>query len=240
MKLYNFTYLFALCAAFYQGTALATKIKTCVDNSTGNIRVSDSCGPTEYALTLNTTGPQGPQGIPGPAGPTGPAGLPGPQGPKGPKGNTGPQGVPGKDGMIRLYDANNQFIGLSVDGNTKIYIPDLKAFSYIKSDGDIYGGIVSTSYYYTTTDCTGDYYNMLIIQNDTGLLNSFTTQIIKAGESYIYSDIIIKNLSYNSIMGSSGCLNYFYGVIKYAIKPPIQNSITLPFNIPIKFPLHPE
>lgn len=67
-------------------------------------------------VTLGVTGPQGPQGLPGPAGPQGPAGpmgfpgapgpagpmgapgLPGPAGPTGLAGPAGPQGPPGLAG----------------------------------------------------------------------------------------------------------------------------------------------
>ena len=45
------------------------------------------------------TGPQGPQGIPGPQGPIGPRGLTGATGPQGPIGATGPAGPQGETGL---------------------------------------------------------------------------------------------------------------------------------------------
>jgi len=44
-------------------------------------------------LTVGATGPQGPQGIPGPQGATGPEGPSGPQGPTGATGSPGPAGI---------------------------------------------------------------------------------------------------------------------------------------------------
>ena len=47
---------------------------------------------------LGATGPQGIQGVSGPAGPQGPQGLPGPTGSQGPQGLPGPQGIQGVKG----------------------------------------------------------------------------------------------------------------------------------------------
>ena len=55
----------------------------------------DSCRGPETEVSWNHTGPQGPQGLQGPAGDTGPAG---PQGPAGDPGATGPQGPQGPAG----------------------------------------------------------------------------------------------------------------------------------------------
>jgi hypothetical protein len=71
----------------------------CVSNSNGNLRVvtaPSDCKHNEVAIDWNQTGPQGQQGIQGPAGVQGDTG---PQGPTGPKGDTGAQGVPGPAGV---------------------------------------------------------------------------------------------------------------------------------------------
>jgi hypothetical protein len=80
-------------------------INGCYKSVNGQLRVidpaTDSCHPSETAISWSQTGPQGPKGDPGPPGPAGPQGPTGPQGPQGlqgppgPQGATGPQGPPG-------------------------------------------------------------------------------------------------------------------------------------------------
>src|SRR5687767_5050186 len=55
-------------------------INACYSKTTGVLRVSNYCLPTETAITWNQVGPQGP------AGPRGPQGAQGPRGPQGPAG----------------------------------------------------------------------------------------------------------------------------------------------------------
>jgi Collagen triple helix repeat (20 copies) len=86
-------------------------INGCYKSQNGQLRLidpaSDSCHPSETAISWSQTGPQGPPGPAGPAGPagpkgdtgaTGPAGPPGPIGPQGPAGPQGPQGIQGEPG----------------------------------------------------------------------------------------------------------------------------------------------
>jgi Collagen triple helix repeat (20 copies) len=83
-------------------------INGCYKSQNGQLRLidaaSDSCHPSEKAISWSQTGPQGPKGDkgdPGPAGPPGPAGATGPAGPAGPagpQGATGPQGPAGPPG----------------------------------------------------------------------------------------------------------------------------------------------
>ena len=74
-------------------------INGCYKTQNGQLRLidpaTDSCHPSETAISWSQTGPQGPAGPPGP---TGPAGPPGPVGPPGPAGPTGPAGPPGPVG----------------------------------------------------------------------------------------------------------------------------------------------
>src|SRR6266851_5996580 len=80
----------------------------CFKSSSGLLRVidtaTDSCGPSETAISWSQTGPQGPagppgaNGLPGPQGAVGPAGPAGIQGPKGDQGATGAQGPQGAAG----------------------------------------------------------------------------------------------------------------------------------------------
>jgi hypothetical protein len=83
-------------------------INGCYKSQNGQLRLidpaTDSCHPSETAISWSQTGPQGPAGPPGPAGPAGaqgpagPQGIPGPQGRAGPQGATGPQGPAGPPG----------------------------------------------------------------------------------------------------------------------------------------------
>ncbi len=80
-------------------------IHGCYKSQNGQLRLidpaTDSCRPSETAISWSQTGPQGPPGPTGPAGPqgpTGPAGPQGPTGPAGPQGPTGPQGPKGDTG----------------------------------------------------------------------------------------------------------------------------------------------
>ena len=91
-------------------------INGCYKSQNGQLRLidpaSDSCHPSETAISWSQTGPQGPKGDkgdPGPAGPQGPAGPAGPkgdtgdqglQGPAGPQGPAGSQGIPGPQGPM--------------------------------------------------------------------------------------------------------------------------------------------
>jgi hypothetical protein len=80
-------------------------INGCYKSVNGQLRLidpaTDSCHPSETAISWSQTGPQGPKGDPGPPGPpgpqgpAGPQGIPGPQGPQGPPGPQGPAGPPG-------------------------------------------------------------------------------------------------------------------------------------------------
>ena len=78
-------------------------INGCYKSQNGQLRLidpaSDSCNPSETAISWNRTGPQGPQGPQGPAGPAGPQGPAGPAGSTGPAGPAGPQGPAGPAGL---------------------------------------------------------------------------------------------------------------------------------------------
>ncbi len=79
-------------------------IHGCYQKNVGNLRVidpaTDSCRPSEVALTWSETGPQGSQGVQGVQGPRGPIGTTGPTGPVGPAGPVGSTGLVGPAGPV--------------------------------------------------------------------------------------------------------------------------------------------
>jgi hypothetical protein len=85
-------------------------INGCYKSQNGQLRLidpaTDSCHPSETAISWSQTGPQGPAGPPGPTGPAGPPGPVGPTGPAGPQGATGPTGPQGPQGLSGLPPVN--------------------------------------------------------------------------------------------------------------------------------------
>ncbi|HET8874477.1 MAG TPA: hypothetical protein VFM83_12405, partial [Gaiellaceae bacterium] len=75
----------------------------CYTSANGQLRLidpaTDSCRPSETAISWSQTGPQGLKGDPGPPGPAGPQGPAGPHGIPGPHGPAGPQGPAGPPGL---------------------------------------------------------------------------------------------------------------------------------------------
>src|SRR5829696_7911112 len=95
-------------------------INGCYKSQNGQLRLidpaTDSCHPSETAISWSQTGPQGPKGDKGDkgaTGPVGPAGPAGPQGATGPQGPAGPQGPPGPTsvrttGFVTLTPGNTR------------------------------------------------------------------------------------------------------------------------------------
>jgi hypothetical protein len=106
-----------IMVGFMFGIGASDAAVLCASKS-GVLSVRTTCKKTESRIdpvTLDLTGPQGFQGIPGTVGPQGPAGnqgLPGPVGPQGPAGNQGPPGPTGaasfsdKDYYLRTLPSN--------------------------------------------------------------------------------------------------------------------------------------
>jgi hypothetical protein len=77
------------------------KIHSCVNNSSGTIKIvspSTTCANNEVPLDWNAEGPAGAQGPQGEKGDKGDTGATGPQGPQGEKGDAGAAGPPGPQG----------------------------------------------------------------------------------------------------------------------------------------------
>ena len=170
----------------------------CIQRFTGKFRVVNNpskCRPPEIAISWNKVGPVGPKGDTGdmgPAGPPGPQGLQGPQGiagPPGQKGDTGPQGVQGPEGpmgpdgppgegLIKVFDANNNFIGILVniepgaiihlgqedyiEPNITVYVPSIGKFfrfyigRYTNAGYNLHWFI---NLYYQLPSCNSDEFN---------------------------------------------------------------------------------
>lgn len=134
-------------------------------------------GPQGEPGPIGPVGPSGNNGADGQDGATGPAGPPGrdgengqngapgaqgaagPVGPPGPSGKDGMDGVPGPPGFVRVYDANNQDLGLVValPGYSLVtFIPEGNLIIPWLDDDTIpplsaYNGVI-----FTTSDCSGE------------------------------------------------------------------------------------
>src|SRR5215203_6318756 len=84
----------------FTSAASAAQIYTCVNVSSGTIKIVDGvvCKTGEVSLSWNSAGPAGLQGPKGDKGDTGATGATGAQGIQGEKGDTGAQGIQGEKG----------------------------------------------------------------------------------------------------------------------------------------------
>jgi hypothetical protein len=166
-------------------------------------------------------GPQGPVGEMGPQGPAGWDGAQGPMGPAGPRGlqgAQGPAGPAGASGGIKVYDANNQYLGLSV-GNSQTFIPSLEAFA--------------TLTYAVATDGYADLNGLTVYGPDISWLTNppgfeyFTSPDCSAGGVKVVSsdtpppNVLVRNPDGSDV--SFGLLN-----IQTYSKAQIQSELTLP------------
>jgi hypothetical protein len=112
---------FALLSAAAVVPVHAAVIHSCVNKTTGAIRLVSAttpCKATETAVSWNTIGPQGPQGPQGVQGAQGPQGAQGAQGPQGAQGATGPQGPQGPQGPAGSTTIPANLTTLSTDLST--------------------------------------------------------------------------------------------------------------------------
>jgi len=131
-----------------------TKIHSCVDNKTGNIKIvaaTATCKPGEAALDWNIQGAPGPQGIAGAQGPQGP------QGPQGLQGAQGSQGAPGP-GALRVVNSNDEQVGsysYGPYGHRAVRVVDSYAVGIdFAPDGHL-NIREDVTFYYFSPDCTG-------------------------------------------------------------------------------------
>src|SRR5215203_3023339 len=86
----------------FTSAASAAQIYTCVNVSSGTIKIVDGvvCKTGEVSLSWNSAGPAGPEGPKGDKGDKGDTGAIGAQGVQGEKGDTGPTGAQGVQGEM--------------------------------------------------------------------------------------------------------------------------------------------
>jgi hypothetical protein len=229
----------------------------CVQKNAGNLRVVDSPSQcnlrNENPISWNLVGPQGPVGPTGPQGPAGQAGEPGPMGPPGPigdKGNrgdpgpqgqigsTGPQGPPGSPSAIKVYDANNQYLGIFVHKEPgasflRIFVPDLNAFAGIDS---LSGNLYSVPLWFTESGCSGTPYFPYSMSGPW----TFPPSLFSNNNTpyMIGSDVVsvtYKSYGSHSSSGKYSCSEM--GGSNYGHPAAAVSSKDIPFTLPVPFPV---
>lgn len=156
----------------------------------------------------------------------------GPQGPKGDRGDIGPQGPAGVGGPS-VYDANGQYLGISVTPTT-VYVPSLKKYlTFDLTTGDVSVGMFTdagteVSKYYFTSDCNGPFYVDLLARYN----------IFKTDNGYYTGDanaplVQIDSYYTKNSMSSYQCYSSAPMMVKKYI---LASSVTLPFQTPIALP----
>jgi hypothetical protein len=139
---------------------------------------------------------------------------------------------------IKVYDANNQYLGylgtlyeseLSNSGLIEIYIPSLKKFAFIGTWGtwadDVgkKGIFAERSFYYESNNCTGTPY----AENIYGIYKGPNDKYYTAKNGY--PTLITKN-SAGGVNGCSHDSSNFDSLLVEAIE------VTLPFTVPVALP----
>jgi hypothetical protein len=240
----------------------ADQASVCVHRKTGVMRLTQNCRKAETSLLLNTTGPQGeqgepgigivgPQGLVGATGPQGPKGSTGPAGPQGPKGDTGPAGPAS---AVQILDANGQFLGYP-STEAHVYIPSLKADIAFKTPdsppvypdspielGDIADSLeyLSDTYrVYTQPNCAGTEY----FRGSAGTKMPRVRKSSVNGKLYVARETapVVIQIQSSRQAYADPCVNAtlpyqtVYATPGYAI-----TEVTLPFTVPVAFPLRYE
>ena len=203
-------------------------------------------GPMGPAGPAGSQGPQGAQGLTGTQGPPGAPGSQGLQGSPGAKGDTGPKGPPGPSGGIGTYDANGQYLGISVGLGDQVFIPSLDKFAVLNMlsiDINTSSGTADIENiepaFYTNSDCTGQMYtntnlladNISKIEKDPMenryLITSLPFITVQCG-------VNIKSMYFNrscqTFISQTDCNVLPSQVVK-------ASEVTLPFTTPIALPL---
>ncbi len=211
--------------------SLLTVVTFAVGCSSGSKGDAGLAGPTGPTGPTGPQGPQGPQGLAGPqgatgpqgaqgltgatgltglTGATGPAGATGPQGPAGPQGVQGPQGLQGPPGITNpafvWVDAVGTIVGPSTglgSGSYPIYI-DANGFIWSVDPRTLaMSDFGETNTYFTTADCTGTPYVMLMLPRQAFRVVGVT------GTWSVRDNVVPSTISYSSFSNGT-CYVYPY------------------------------
>ncbi len=200
-------------------------IRGCYKKDNGQLRIvrkAIDCQSSEIPIAWNIAGAQGPQGPPGASGPAGPPGLPGTAGPAGPPGPAGQQGAPGA-GAVRVYDANNQFLGIYVDdlgGLIMLFVPSLGRSIFLDLED---GSVPQGPLYFDGGKCSGNTYAH----------PSYQYHIVRFKDSFFTGDGASRQpISFKSVF-SGDCWDSTGSASLLSAKP-----IALPINLPVALPVN--
>ena len=144
---------------------------------------------------------------------------------------------------VKVFDVKNQYLGILTDRKpsqaTSIYVPSLKKIVTIQA---ISGGRISyIDLFYESSDCTGTYYVL------STFFDSYYEIYENLGKYYTGTDIIPKTINVQSIKSHSNnvCINnnnlntYYPGGNPFPWSYDVVEGaeVTLPFNLPITYPL---
>lgn len=205
----------------------------CAHKRTGEMRLGPRCRKGETKVVLSQSGP---------------AGSPGQVGPQGPAGQPGPMGEAGEGGSVRVFDNDSQFLGFLMSQYGDVYVPSLKAIAGIDLDnssnsakyGDIVEANLEGSMHYGTPDCTGSGYFWPKFM-ETGRI------IKKEGKYYVAKGRPpVRLLPMSHLYQSadphtpSFCDTTPWDKEVWVTPGFDYTEVTLPFRVPVAFPLRME
>jgi hypothetical protein len=199
-------------------------------------------------------GPQGPKGDTGAAGPPGTNGLTGPPGPKGDKGDTGdtgPQGPPGSSGTgagLKVYAANNQFVGYLMsytpNGSASwgtVYIPTLNKVALLRPATDLQSfDIVPVGIYYADDLCSS---GILLLGYDSNTLVADGNGHYYTGGTLLTNSYYPYGSYYTAVDGCNLCGGVDCWINSESVNPTgVYQGVqvptsSIPFDLPIPGPL---
>ena len=201
------------------------------------------CEKGDSPISWNTQGQQGSKGDIGPVGPMGATGTPGAAGLQGPKGDAG---SPGKDGTpsqnLHLLDANGRDLGIylgriSISGAYEAYLPTLGISVFITTNDEnetvaIAPAGAGGGAQYASSDCSGNGYT-----STGGSLNELSEIDVLPSGTHYYTPLAAARVTVNiaSRAGNGGTCTTFTPIPETVI---LLKEITLPFTVPIPWPLH--
>jgi hypothetical protein len=150
----------------------------------------------------------------------------------------------GSSNAVKVFDAKNQYLGILTDWkpsqSTPIYVPSLKKIVRITAESG--GRIANRDLFYESSDCTGTYY----VQST--FFDSYYEIYENLGKYYTGTDIIPKTISVQSIKSHryGVCINNnnlytyypdYWDPFPWSYAVVVGAEVTLPFTLPITYPL---